>query len=196
MLHTARTAAGLSARALALAAGTSTTTVTRIEAGSMDPTIGMLGRLLQASGRSLELTLGEARAGISLADLNDAWTQTSLGDRPDWTRLRALLDGLARKPERTRAAIGPTPPPSGSAMLDALLAAIADKLADDHGLKRPAWSMKASRFLATPWESPGTPRMKAVAREQTPSQLLAHGIIASSDSLWRAATALGPGARV
>ena len=71
MLRDARTSAGLSARALAIKAGTSTTTVTRIEAGTMDPTVGMLDRLLRASGRQLEFTTRPRShsASLSLADL-------------------------------------------------------------------------------------------------------------------------------
>ena len=164
----------------------------------MDPTMGMLIRLLKASGRHLLLTWGESlpRDSLTLANLINAWSRTLLGDRPDWTRLRALLDGIARQPGRTRFVIGPTPQPSGSPVMDALLAAIADKLADDHGLKRPAWTKEESRFLECPWESPGTPRMRQLAREQTPGQLLAHGIVASWDSLWRDPTSLGTGTSV
>jgi hypothetical protein len=81
-------------------------------------------------------------------------------------------------------------------MMDALLAGIADKLADDRGLKRPLWTRRSDRFLSSAWQSPGTPRMKARAREQTPHQLLAHGVIASRDSLWRNPTAPGQDAGV
>lgn len=193
MLRDARLATGLSARGLAAKAGVSTTTVTRIEAGRMDPTVGMLSRLLAATGRTLELSMGESRgaASLSLAGLVDAWTTNASGERPDWTRLRAFLDALALRPEQTKAAISRTPPPSGSPMLDALLAGMADKLADDHGLRRPAWTGAPVRFLPSPWESPGTPRMRQAARDQTPSQLLEHGIIASLDSLWRDPSTLG-----
>lgn len=196
MLREARRAAGLSARALAIKAGTSTTTVTRIEAGTMDPTIGMLDRLLRAAGRQLELTTKRRSrsTSASLADLTDAWSRTPLGDRPDWTRVRALLDGLVLHSDGIRAAIAPTPLPSGSPMQDALLAGIADTLADDHGLRRPSWTSAASRFLSTPWETPGTARMQRIAREQTPPQLLARGIIVSRDSLWRDTSTLGIGA--
>ncbi len=193
ILQEARAAAGMSARALAFKADASTTTVTRIEAGTMDPTVGMLTRLLAATGRALELSMRDspAAATSSLADLVDAWTPTATGDRPDWTRLRAFLDSLALHPHRIRAAITHTPPPSGSAMLDALLAGIADKLADDRGLNRPGWTNAPDRFLSSPWETPGTPRMREAARDQTPPQLLAHGIVASQDSLWRDPTTLG-----
>ena len=61
MVLDTRLASGLSARALALMAGVSTTTVTRIEGGRMNPTVGLLSRLLAATGRSLELSVVESR---------------------------------------------------------------------------------------------------------------------------------------
>ena len=160
----------------------------------MDPTVRMLSRLLEAAGRSLELSMRKSRskaASRSLAGLVDAWMSGPLGERPDWTRLRAFLDALALSPHQTRAAISRTPPPSGSPMLDALLAGMADKLADGQGQRRPAWTKAADRFLTSLWESPGTPRMRQAARDQTPPQLLDHGIVVSLDSLWRDPSTLG-----
>lgn len=185
LLREARSAAGLSARALAIRAGVSTTTVTRIERGDMDPTVGMLRRLLEAAGHAVTITIRSTERPLELADLTDAWATGPAGDRPDWTRLRAFLDSLALHPSRTAEAIECRPKPSGSAMVDALLAAIADKLADDTGLPRPSWTAARSRRLHPAWETPGTPRMQDAALAQTPSQLVEHGIIASADSLWR-----------
>ena len=185
LLREARTSVGLSARSLALRAGTSTTTVTRIERGAMDPTVGMLRRLLEAAGQAMSITTRSTDRPLELADLTDAWTRGATGDRPDWTRLRSLLDGLALHPSRAAKVIGGRPKPSGSKVLDALLAAIADKVADDAHLARPSWTAATSRRIDPAWETPGTPRMRETALAHTPPQLLEHGIIASADSLWR-----------
>ncbi len=53
ILHRARTRAGLSQRALALAAGTSQPAVAAIEAGRKQPTVATLDRLLRAAGTEL-----------------------------------------------------------------------------------------------------------------------------------------------
>jgi transcriptional regulator with XRE-family HTH domain len=185
LLREARAAAGLSMRGLAARAGTSASTVARIEAGTMDPTVGMFRRLLLAAGHEVEFLLRPAEARPQLADLSDAWRRGSTGERPDWTRLRAFLDHLALRPENAAESIRRAPARSGSAMLDALLAAIADKIADDHGLPRPRWTSAAHRQLPDLWESPGTPAMRAKARQSTPHQLREHGIAISADSLWR-----------
>ena len=144
MLRDARTSAGLTMRDLAARAHVATSSVARIEAGKIDPTIGMLTRLLSAAGRELEF--GTHRApGPEIADLTDAWSRGPRGDRPDWTRLRAFLDHLALHPEQQGSATLRMPTPSGSAVLDTLLAGIADKICNDAGSPRPAWARRRSR---------------------------------------------------
>ena len=105
-------------------------------------------------------------------------------DRPDWTRLRAFLDYRWLQPGRTRAAIADKPDPSGSPLLDNLLAGMAEKLSDEAELERPSWTDKVPG-MTEPWCTPGTPRMQAAARSATPPQLAARGLTLSSNSLWR-----------
>lgn len=190
VLREARQSAGLSVRGLAAAAGVAYSTVARIESGRLDPTTGMLSRLLEAAGCQLELAA--VRVPVPrLADLVDAWTVDALGqDRPDWTRLRGFLDHLAEHPHHVGVAVAFPPPPSGSGFMDALLAGIAEKLCDDAGLPRPAWVRRVPG-LPMPWISPGTPRMQAAARAGTPPQLAARNIFVRADSLWRGAAAVG-----
>jgi transcriptional regulator with XRE-family HTH domain len=190
VLREAREAAGLSVRGLAASAGVAYSTIARIESGRLDPTTGMLDRLLEAAGCRLELSA--VRVPVPrLADLTDAWGVDPLGqDRPDWTRLRSLLDHLAEHPHQVGVALAPPPPPSGSEFMDALLAGIAEKLCDDAGVPRPGWARRVPG-VAMPWISPGTPRMQSAARAGTPPQLAARNIFVRADSLWRRAAAVG-----
>jgi len=141
---------------------------------------------MHAGDQELNLTATPTSRDLppALADLTSAWNRSPAGDRPDWTRLRAFLDQLARHPAEVEAAITTKPVASGSAPLDALLAGIADKLADDHGLTRPAWTATVPR-LQTRWQTPGTPRMQAAALRRTPPQLRERGLSVSKDSLSR-----------
>jgi hypothetical protein len=147
----------------------------------------MFLKLLEAAGCEIDVTArpGARRLGPQLADLADAWTASRAGDRPDWTRLRAFVDHLGRFPDEVGWAVRRAPRPSGSAMMDALLAGIADKLADDHRLARPEWTAASRRRLTEPWITPGTPRMLERTRQQTPQQLREHGVLISADSVWR-----------
>lgn len=67
-------------------------------------------------------------------------------------------------------------------MLDALLAGIAEELADDAGLERPRWTASVPP-LQEPWFPP--PRMIAAARAATPPQLAARRIYIAACDLWR-----------
>ena len=180
LLRMTRTAAGLSCTALAARAGVPTSTVSRIEADAMDPTVGMLTRVMAAAGRGLELNSKPIAPAPALADLRGAW----IGGSPDWTRLRAIIDWTAQFPERITEVITGRPGPSESAMLSALLASIADKLADDHGLRRPRWTA-AVPCLDREWTPPGTPSIIAKARSTTPTQLRSRNIVLAEHDLWR-----------
>ncbi len=93
-------------------------------------------------------------------------------------------------PEQVETAIARRPPKSGSLMVDALLAGIAEKLADDAGLLRPSWTRHVP-VLSEEWLSPGTPRMQAAFRAATPPQLLRRGLLIDARSLWRDRATIG-----
>ena len=185
LIRQAREEAGMSLRALAALADVSYTTVFRIEHGQIDPTTATLRKLLGALGEDLELGRRRIATGSELASLLDAWSTDRSGqEQPDWTRLRAFLDHLARHPDEAAVAIRANPGPSGSVFFDSLLAGMAEKIADDTGTARPPWSKKVPA-LPYLWESFGTPRMRASAAANTPKQLADRNIHISAASLWR-----------
>ena len=185
LIREAREQAGLSLRALADRSDVSFTTISRIEHGHIDPSTGTLRKLLGALGEDLELRRRPAGSVSELASLTGAWSKDRTGqDQPDWTRLRAFLDHLSRSPEIAAAAIRSKPQPSGSEFFDNLLAGIAEKVADDACLRRPAWTKRVPKLSRT-WESIGTPRMKAGTAADTPPQLAARRIRIPVSSLWR-----------
>jgi transcriptional regulator with XRE-family HTH domain len=184
LVRSARESADLSVRGLAARADVAASTVSRIEAGSIDPTLGTLTRLLTAAGKDIEVVTTDVD-GPKLADLVDAWTEDPGGaTRPDWTRMRAWLDRIARHPETAATAILGAPRPSGSALVDNLLAGIAEQLSDDIGLLPPPWTRRVPPLLE-PWETPGTPRIRAVARAATPAPFAERNITLAGSSLWR-----------
>jgi len=190
LVRDARTDAALSLRSLAERAGVAYSTVARIEAGRVDPTTGMLARLLAAAGCELNL-IRQPYLGPEIAHLVDAWRPDRAGEaRPDWTRLRTLLDHLALHPDDKGAAVLRRPPPSGSTLVDNLLAAITEKTCDDAGLPRPPWTRRI-RPLREDWVQPGTPRMRAAARASTPPQFVARRLILAASSLWRDGASVG-----
>jgi transcriptional regulator with XRE-family HTH domain len=186
LVRDARRSAGLSARALARLAQVPSSTVLRIESGKVDPTFGMLRRLLDAAGRDLHLKSihrPPSQRGPVLAELADAWVE-SPDEHPDWTKLRSFLDDLSLHPDRVETAIIRRPPKSQSPVLDTLLAGIAEKLADDAGIGRPAWTRRTP-CLREEWSPFGPPRLKARWRNAAPPQLLDRGLVIDEPSLWR-----------
>ncbi|MHB8300595.1 MAG: helix-turn-helix domain-containing protein [Dermatophilaceae bacterium] len=180
LVREARRTAGLSRTALAARAGVPTSTVSRIESDAMAPTVEMLTRVMSAAGRRLELSSAPMAPAPSLADLNG----DSVDGSPNWTLLRALIDWTAQHPARISEVIADRPARGGSPILAALLASVAEKLADDHGLRRPPWTV-AVPPLDQEWTPPGTPRMVGKARTDTPAQLRARNIVLAEHDLWR-----------
>lgn len=183
LLQDARLRAGFSIRSLASRAGVSASTVSRIESAQMDPTIGMLDRLLSAAGHDLKISATRTQHP-TIASLADAWRSSGRGDVVDWTRLRAFLDYLHLHPAVTPLALATKPSHSGSPLLDNLLAGIAETQADESGFPRPAWT-KTVASLKEPWASPGTPRQQEKSRLSTPQALALRGITLARSSLWR-----------
>jgi len=179
-----RAALGLSTRELATLAGVAYPTISRIEHGHEQPRWATMTKIAAVFGKRLDPSFTETKTP-TVADLAPCWSRDAHGDPlPNWTRWRALADHLAFHPELTGAAIRPTPSPSGSLIVDNLLAATAEKLADDVGIRRPSWT-KRYPPLREPWHTPGTPRMRAGAAARTPPQFAARNMLLPVDAIWR-----------
>lgn len=178
----ARGSSEVSVRTLAASAGVAGSTITRIQSGTVDPTVQTVEQILEAAG--FELRLSVVRRGGKrtprLGDLSEAWSTRRGRVRPEWTRWRALVDHLALHPERVAEAIYVPPLPSGSRTVDALLAGVAEKLADDAGLARPSWTAAVPAV-----DPPYRPPVRAGVELDVPSQLAERGLLIDTTSLWR-----------
>jgi hypothetical protein len=90
-------------------------------------------------------------------------------------------------PELVPEAIYPPPPPTGHRVVDALIAAVAEKLADDHRWPRPSWTMSVPA-VDQPYRPP---TVRTVEGRVVPSQLAARGLLIDTESLWRQAGTVG-----
>lgn len=183
LVTNAKGSSGRSVRRLASDARVAGSTITRIQAGVVDPTVDTLARIVGAAGFELQLTIVPlgGRRPTRLGDLADAWTRRDGRLRLDWTRWRAVLDELALHPERIPEAIYVAPPPAGERIVDALLAAVAEKLADDAGLSRPNWTEAIAPLKEPYWP----PVARVVNERAVPTQLAARGLMIDTTSLWR-----------
>lgn len=185
----ARRYSGHSVRRLAADADIAGSTITRIQSGRVDPSVGTLAQILEAAGLELHLVVApRGRSAPTIGDLAGAWRR-HLRDgsvRLDWPRWRGFIDALALHPDRVADAIYPSPPPSGEAIIDNALAGVAEKLADDAHLPRPAWAT-AVPILDEPYSSP---LVRGVHRD-VPPQLRARGLMIDAESLWRRSGTIG-----
>ncbi len=185
ILRDARTDAGLSRRALATKAGVPTSTVSRIEEGQSDPTLRMLARLVNAAGSDLVVESRPREDRLSLAELATAWSDQAGRLKIDWTRLRAFVDRIQQDPGALSDAIA-DPPARTQPLLNAVLAALAEQLADENGIERPRWT-RAFGPLDEPWAPPSTPRMRVTFEESTPDAFRRRNLVLSRSALFRTA---------
>lgn len=181
LLRQCRLQAGLSRTALARRAGVPTSTVSRIESAQIAPTVAMLARLTEAAGRRLRIDTVAVKP-LTLSSLACHLELGGSGDRMDWTAVRGFLDQLDQHPERVTRAIA-TAPRSQDPRLNALLAGLAEELADRAGVPRPRWTQHGVP-LAEPWHAPGTARMIERARSAAPEPLRNRNIWIAATGLW------------
>lgn len=175
---------GLSVRDLARLAGVAYPTVSRIENGHVQPRWSTLEKIFEVLGRPLAPSADD-REQLRLADLSDAWTEDAAqATHPDWTKLRALADQLRLRPALTAQAILPEPPRSQSALMDSLLAGIAEKLADDAGISRPGWTRERPP-LQEPWCAAARPSKQAEAAAAAPAQFVRRRLLIPQAAIWR-----------
>jgi transcriptional regulator with XRE-family HTH domain len=181
LVATVRADSGLSQRALAERVGCSRSTIARIEAGEMDPTVTMLARITSAAGCRLDIQARRPGTGPRLATVSGPDDDI---DTVDWTQLRGLVDWLDWHADDIDDAIADAPRRTGDPRLDNLLAATAEKVADDAGRPRPRWA-RAVPPLPRPWTPPGTPRMQATETATAPAQFTARNLRIGAGNLWR-----------
>jgi transcriptional regulator with XRE-family HTH domain len=179
-----RTRLGLSTRDLARLAGVSYPTISRIENEREQPRWSTLQKIFDVLGHPL-MPSPSPRNQPRLADMADAWTADATGTHhPDWARLRGLIDQLRLRPTLLAEAIAVEPPRSNSELLDTLLAAIAEKLADDAGVSRPQWT-RTRPPLRLPWSVAARPSKQAEAEKAAPAQFVSRGLMIPASTLWR-----------
>lgn len=183
ILRRARANSGLSRRALAAKAGVPTSTVSRIEDGESDPTLTMLGRLVQAAGNTLVVESRPQKDRLTLAELATAFDEDAGRLKIDWTRLRGFVDRVEQHPELLADAIS-DPPASDVPLLNTILAALAEQLADEHDIERPRWT-RAFGPLDEPWSPPSTPRMRESYEATTPEAFRRRKLVLPRSALFR-----------
>lgn len=101
--------------------------------------------------------------------------------------VREFLDefGLLPRSDLMDRAIRDRPQPTGSRPADAYLGALAEHLAADCGLQRPAWAVEPERFLDRFWFLSDVPGFRALAIVESPAAFRRRAIFISEGALRR-----------
>ena len=145
----------------------------------------MLERLLTAAGARLVADVAPGAGPPTVAALATAVESSEGRLKIDWTRLRGFADWADQHLELLAAALVDAPARTGTP-LDAILAAFAEQLADDHHIPRPRWT-RAIGPLGEEWSPPLTPRMRSAAVAATPEPFRRRKIILARSALFRQA---------
>lgn len=111
----------------------------------------------------------------------------TVGGEPFDFAMRELLDELAllQTDEQLARSIADEPHPTGDRRHDAYLAALAEHIALQRGLSRPAWTTHPNRFLDRFYFKSDVPGFRGLAIAQSPAAFRRRGIFIAAGALER-----------
>ena len=178
LLRRARAAAGLTQARLAELAGTTQSAIAAYEAGTREPTVPVLARMVAAAGARLAIDVAPDSSYYRLAELARDVAATDPSDEA--RRLRLVFEFLRGAQEDKHPLVllvAAEPPPTGDVRFDALLAAIAEDLCVHAGEAPPSWVHDAGRFLDRAWWVSGLPSARAAALVHAPASFRRRGVM-------------------
>lgn len=179
LIRSRRLAAGLSQRALAVRARTSSATLHRYESGEIDPTTETLNRILRACRP-------RNRRWVSIAELTAAVDRELRSDRARqvWRLVGEFLDDDRSANDReSQRSLAEGPASTNDRRAHALGAALAEYLSVNRGLLPPPWTQIPIEVV--PWWFVADRRFHALALRQSPVSFARRGIFVTSGALER-----------
>lgn len=166
-LRAARADKGWSQRELAGRCGVAQPSLSDIESGERDTTVGKLEQILQAAGYRL-VAIPTTRPTVA----DWAATLTGISANSSGVVRKTLVqisDDLAGAAPATCIALCLTPPATtGDRRIDATLAALVENALAKRHLPLPAWVDEPDRSSNVAWDLVHHPKLRDRARERTP----------------------------
>ncbi|MGH9918938.1 MAG: helix-turn-helix transcriptional regulator [Nitrososphaerales archaeon] len=195
-LKEARRRRGLSQRGLARLAGVPQSTISEIESGRRQPTLPLLGRILDRIGRPVEIRLFTEDRFATTAVVRQAaralggelpgGVADSQAARED-AALRSILDlrdALLREdPERALSLVAERPGTCGDRRFDALVAAVVEDACARHRVSPPYWTQEPDRFVRPFWYLSEVEGLHWWEFATAPGAFVRHGVLAAQDEL-------------
>jgi DNA-binding XRE family transcriptional regulator len=194
LLRDVRRRLGLTQRALAQISAIPQPTIAEIEAGRREPSLTLLGKIVESTGQTLEVRVvplhpfSAVAAARTIADRlygpNPKGLTPAL--RQDGA-LRAILDMRDSLREANAAVFLElvTAPPSltGDAKWDAFVAAVVEDESARRDVAPPRWTNETKRFVRPFWHLSDIPELHSWEFSTTPAAFLRHGVLAAEEEL-------------
>ena len=188
LLKHSRAQAGLSQHQLATLAGVSNAEVARIETYRVQPSIPVLGRLLDVIGQGVKLSGEYIDNRISAREAAKSIKKelSANNDQRAFLNWLILLDDLkAVTAVRLLELVCDPAPSTGSSVYDALVAGLVEYVCHQKGLQSPDWIGEPWRSTEE-WYFSGIPELYQTEREESPPPFAKRGIYLLERSLSRA----------
>ena len=185
----------LSQRALAQLTGIPQPTISEIEAGKRQPTLPLLGRLVEGAGGGVEILVvpsaGPTSARATAAEIRrrlEAVPPDSPAPRSSaktgHCERRSTCATSCRAGRRAGGPRHRRPPDStGNERWDAFLAAVVEEAAAAHDVTPPRWVEEPRWFVRPYWYASDSPRFHAWELANTPGAFWRHGILVAEQEL-------------
>lgn len=125
----------------------------------------------------------------SIREISCAWRADLMsGRKPHYGMLGDLLDDFRERcrTHNERAALVDSPPEStGQLETDAYLAAVAESLCRECGMRPPAWTEDPAYYLSRPWFAGGMESLKAILLSESPTSFRRRNLFISANALDR-----------
>ena len=110
------------------------------------------------------------------------------GRKPFYGELGNFIDdfrGRCTTSEERLAIMADRPDPTGELETDAYLAAVAESLCREGGLRPPAWTEVPDYYLPRPWFAGGLQSLKAILLAESPAPFRRRNLFVSANALHR-----------
>lgn len=162
LLRESRRKAGLSQRALAARAGVAQSEIARIETGRIQPSLPVIGRLLDAAGVHVEvhaLLVDERLSATMIAASVSSELKAGEEERAFRTCLVLVDDLAAVTVPRLQELVADAPAATGEARYDALIAGIVEEACGRASIEAPSWVNDPWRTTSE-WLVSGVPALE------------------------------------
>lgn len=126
----------------------------------------------------------------SIRQISSEWRRDlQAGDKPFYGEIGNLLDDFrqrCRTPQERIALVCDAPEFTGQLEVDAYLAALAESLCRECGMRPPAWTEQAVYYLKQPWFAGGLENLKAILLAESPAAFRRRNLFVSANALSRA----------